>query len=410
MNKYVLENGLTIYCYVDKEKHSTQVNLVIRYGATYSDFLINGKQIHVKDGMAHFLEHFLLEHGSHGVIFSELNKLQMTSNGATSDIYTNHYFNCVEKLEQGLEILLTSIHTPEWTIDNIDETKKAIYEEIRRSLDNKYRRANNVIVHNSFVNIPYINGLGSIEDVENINLETAKLCYDAFYQPSNEFIVIAGNFDEDKVVNDIKKIYDQLYFSNHQVELIKINEPNQVRKDFEEIIMPTGRTVLEIAYKINHSHYTDLEQYKMDFYNHIMIEMNFGVSSSFYKKLIENKVITGNIGVSTRNLFDFSIVVFHVMTEQEEVFKDALEDTLHNLVYDPEWFQLYVNQLKMTVGLRKDSINSITGSFIQNVLSFNYEKLDEVDVLEKFNLEECKSFYNNIDFSNKTIVRIINND
>ena len=55
-----LDNGLTIYLYQDKRKHTTLFQLVTRFGGTTEDFIIDGKEIHLHDGIAHMLENYLV--------------------------------------------------------------------------------------------------------------------------------------------------------------------------------------------------------------------------------------------------------------------------------------------------------------------------------------------------------------
>ena len=59
MNKIetlVLENGLKIYLYNDKRRHSTFFQLTTLFGGLTKDFKVNEKEYHFQDGIAHLLK------------------------------------------------------------------------------------------------------------------------------------------------------------------------------------------------------------------------------------------------------------------------------------------------------------------------------------------------------------------
>ena len=56
-----LENGLTIYLYEDKRKHTCIFDIITKFGGMSKDYKIDNKVYHFQDGIAHILEHFLVE-------------------------------------------------------------------------------------------------------------------------------------------------------------------------------------------------------------------------------------------------------------------------------------------------------------------------------------------------------------
>ena len=56
-----LDNGLTIYFYVDKRRHSTFFQHITLFGGKTKDFIYDGDEYHLQDGIAHILEHYVVD-------------------------------------------------------------------------------------------------------------------------------------------------------------------------------------------------------------------------------------------------------------------------------------------------------------------------------------------------------------
>ena len=111
----------------------------------------------------------------------------------------------------------------------------------------------------------------SREEVEKTTLDDLKLCFETFYQPSNQFIVVGGNFDKDEILGIIKDEYEKLDIKKVDFEVLKLEEKDEVNNTSYEIEFPTGENYLEVNYKINLDKYTNDETLKLDFYFNFFI-------------------------------------------------------------------------------------------------------------------------------------------
>ena len=50
-----LDNGLNVYLLNDNSKHTTYINLIVKYGGMDNTYYINNKKIVNKNGMAHLI-------------------------------------------------------------------------------------------------------------------------------------------------------------------------------------------------------------------------------------------------------------------------------------------------------------------------------------------------------------------
>lgn len=411
LEKLTLENGMKIYLYKDSTKHSTFVNFITKYGGFYNDFKIYDKEYNIPNGMAHFIEHLLIETSKYGNLIHVLGEKQMSTNGVTYTDMTQFYFNAVENVEIGIETLIRAINEAYFNQEDIEKTKGAIYQEVRMQRDNKFRVLNDVKMKNIFKKIPYINNLGDLNNVMNFSYEQVKLCYDAFYNPNNQIVVVAGNFDVEKVKKIIIDICSKYENNFNSVKLIDYNEPKEVDKKSDIVKMPTGKQFVDITYKIDISNLTYKDISKLDFYLDIFNQMNFGTTSSVYQKLFEEKVIVDSINSTYWVLDNYYLLSVGAYTDEDDKFLKEIKKVFSgNFIFDKELFDLYCKQCKMNISIRPDSLSSMILPFIDNIVSFEYEYFDTVNDINDFSLKELEDYMNSFDFSNYTVIKIVNND
>lgn len=411
LEKLTLENGMKIYLYKDSTKHSTFVNFITKYGGFYNDFKIDDKEYNIPNGMAHFIEHLLIETSKYGNLIHVLGEKQMSTNGVTYTDMTQFYFNAVENVEIGIETLIRAINEADFNQEDIEKTKGAIYQEVRMQRDNKFRVLNDVKMKNIFKKIPYINNLGDLNNVMNFSYEQVKLCYDAFYNPNNQIVVVAGNFDVEKVKKIIIDICSKYENNFNSVKLIDYNEPKEVDKKSDIVKMPTGKQFVDITYKIDISNLTYKDILKLDFYLGIFNRMNFGTTSSVYQKLFEEKVIVDSINSTYWILDNYYLLSVGAYTDEDDKFLKEIKKVFSgNFIFDKELFDLYCKQCKMNISIRPDSLSSMILPFIDNIVSFEYEYFDTVNDINDFSLKELEDYMNSFDFSNYTVIKIVNND
>ena len=85
-----------------------------------------------------------------------------------------------------------------------------------------------------------------IKDIESISIKDIKLCFESFYRPSNEIIVIGGRFDRDKILEVIKNTYDELKFPNNKIvkNIVKHKSDVNNKKIVVKDNTGTGKTAI----------------------------------------------------------------------------------------------------------------------------------------------------------------------
>lgn len=410
MNKLetlILDNGMKVYLYNDSRRHSTFFQFTTLFGGFTKDFKINGVEYHFQDGIAHLLEHYIVECNEVGNFLKELGKKQMNTNAATHYNMTNYYFETVEDVEFGINTMLNGIYNVKFEEEKLEKLKNPVYQEIRGKMDNKFYHSNIMILDNMFQDIKFRNVGGTIEEVKGTSVQDLKICYEAFYQPSNQFIVIAGNFSRDAVVKEIKDFYNALQFDEKKVELIEYNEKINIKKREDTLIFPTPLEYVEISFKVDVSNIHQKELLDLDFYLGCFYNHFFGITSSLHKELIDKKVITSGIGCSDSRLDKFLIISIGAYTFDSNYFKKRVLSVIEKLnCFDCDKFDLDKKSAILRIILRDENVMKMIIPFIDNIVNFDYPYLDTVKDVEELSFDNYVSCIKSIDFSNYTIITI----
>lgn len=403
-----LDNGLTIYLLNDNTKHVSLANLIVNFGGIDNKYKINDKIRNTKSGIAHFLEHVVLESSKYGDLMKLFGENGVRSNGLTSIERTEFYIDTVNNFYENLELLIKGIHNPLFDKDKIDSIRKPILEEKRKSLDNKFANLYNASVNTYLNNKKFKSILGDMSDIKNINISDLESVFKAFYRPNNEILVISGNFDKNKVLKVIKQSYKEINFDNNS--FIRYKAPYNDKVNKKRIIIKDntniGRSV--VNFKININNLSSFEKLKFDTYMYAFLKMNFGITSKLNKKLNEEKIIVGNL-VYINNIIDgYYIITIEANTNNYKDFENILINYINNKIFikDEELFNIYKRRYIIDIITRNDNIYSMLEPFIMNLVLFNYAGLDEVSNIEKMNFKEFNKIIENVDYSNYSVIEL----
>ena len=404
-----INNGPTLYLYNDNRRHSVFFEIVTKFGGINKDFISNKKEYHLQDGVAHILEHYVVENNDIGNFLSILGDKQMYTNASTDNYTTRYYFEAVEGYLEGIKTLLKGLYSVHFSDEKLEKLKNPIYQEIRGKMNNKFYHANIKETENLFHSTNFRSVGGTIEEVKNTTVDDIKICYETFYQPSNQVIFIGGNFDKDKIIKLVSDFYNNLNFKKIDFSLIKKEEKDSVVKKSEIVEFPTEQDFVHISYKINMSKFSSRKRLDYDFYLSYFNQMFFGRTSKLYKELVKDKIITGTISTST-TLFDkYLILSIGTYTDYSDIFIDKVTKTINELdSFNEELFDLNINNTIVSLILREENIIHTLFPFIDNVLYYDYPYMDKISDIENMNYNEFVKSMKELDFSNYTITRVVN--
>lgn len=408
VDKIVLENGLTIFLLNDNNKHTTMANLIVKFGGIDAKVKLNNSIYNLKSGLAHFLEHVVLESSEFGDLMKIFGSEGIRSNGLTSIEKTEFYIDAVNNFEENLELLIKGIHSPHFEDNIIEDIRKPILEEKRKSLDNKYSNLYNANVSTYINNKNYKSILGDIKDIKSINKKDLERVFNAFYRPINEVLIISGKFDQDKILDIIKNTYCNLIFDNNIFERIKFPLNDKVNKKLLTIKDNTniGRTIL--SFKINITGLNSYDKVMFDTYVHSFLKMNFGVMSNFNINLVKRGVIVGNLSFLGNAIDGYYIIKLEANTNNKADFVNSILSYINDrlFIFDEDLFNLYKKGYIIDLIVRNDSIYSMLEPFIENLISFGYENTDKVEDIERMTFKVFKDVINDITFDNYSVTEL----
>lgn len=399
-----LDNGLRLILCQDNTRKSTTFEILTNLGGDTEGFIIDGEKYYITKGLAHLMEHALIDHSEYGNAFNFFQSKYVRFNGYTTDIRTSFYINDILDFENNMVKLIRVVNKLNFKESDLEDIKKPVIEEIRRASDNRFRNVREANNECFYHNPKPIDNLGSIEEVEGITYEEMKLCHDVFYQPSNQIICISGKFDKEKTIEMILDTYKELGNESIDYELIKRDEPKSVAKKEKLIIDKENEEYCDIRYKIKDAPFTPYELVKLSFYLEFFIRHNFKDGTEIYNYMVDNKYTVYSIDTSVGYNDNLASITIGCFTSHVDEFISRVQDIMHNKPINEEEFYIWKNNVIISLILREEHPNKMIGPFADNILTFNYEKCDTVEDIESLNIEELREYLNRLDLSEYAIV------
>lgn len=207
VRRTVLENGLVV---LTKEVHASPIvtsMIWYRVGSRNEELGHTGK--------SHFLEHMLFkgtDHFKKGEIDLITLKNGGGNNAFTSHDFTAYYFNFAsDRWEIALEIEADRMVNCTFEPDEFEAEKKVVIEELKTGLDSPWGLLLQDVEAAAYKVHPYRNPIvGWLQDVERATVEQQQAYYRRYYQPNNAILVIAGDFDTNRVLSEVADSFSSI--------------------------------------------------------------------------------------------------------------------------------------------------------------------------------------------------------
>jgi len=290
--EYTLSNGLKVVIVERKILPIVSVQLWYKVGAV--------DEVDGKSGLAHFLEHMSFK-GTKNLKPGEFSRIVKTlggdDNAATSYDYTMYYVDVSSEhiskiLEMLKEMMFDLIIDPK----EFESERKVVLEERRmRYEDNPLGQFFEDFLYNSFKKINYRRPIiGWEEDIKSLTTENMINFYNTYYSPKNSILVIVGNVSSDKVIEEIKKIFDVNLKNKYQkgTEIQKISEINSGKVEFKTVRKDTNTKAVIVGFRTPSYSENPREVVALDLLSYIIAD---GKSSKLYQQLVVDKKLASSI-------------------------------------------------------------------------------------------------------------------
>ena len=246
-----LENGLTVIIVPRNTTQKKYAMWGVNFGSIDNHFINpdNNEEVKIPDGVAHFLEHKMFEQPNGTNSLDNLSALGIDANAYTTNDYTTYLFECTDNFYEGLDELMDYVQHPYYTDENTEKEKGIIAQEINMYDDSpNWKVYINALQCLYKVNPVRIDIAGSVESIQEINKDMLYNCYNTFYNPANMLMVIAGNFNPEELLIEIKKrIINNK--NNGKIQRIYPEEPEEIYEKQKIQEMDVNNPIFVIAYK-----------------------------------------------------------------------------------------------------------------------------------------------------------------
>lgn len=169
-------------------------------------------ELQEENGIAHLIEHMLFKGTVRRTalgIMEEIEEKGGSLNAFTSREYTCFYGKVLlEDLDLLLDILSDMTYHSTITQENLDREKKVVLEEIAMYEDTPDDSVHDLLLAEMFPNHPLGRSiLGTVNSIENLTREQVKGYYERNYCSKNIVVSVAGNVDENKIIQSIETLF-----------------------------------------------------------------------------------------------------------------------------------------------------------------------------------------------------------
>ena len=199
---HVLDNGMRV---VTVEDHSNPL-----VTSTWSAHVGDSAEPLDFAGNSHYLEHLLLFRGTEKYPKNEIGEW-VAGRGGYFNGHTWYDYTTFEitsspvDLEAALERHEQMMFYADFSGEDFETEKKAVFEELRSGLDTPYGYLYRAAAYHMYPEETYYSRstIGSIETVQAATVERVRRYYEDYYVPNNITLAIVGDFDTDTVLESV---------------------------------------------------------------------------------------------------------------------------------------------------------------------------------------------------------------
>ena len=412
--KEKLENGLVVM--VVPKKNVTKKYMIwgTNYGSNDSQFIVPGEKeiTTVPNGVAHFLEHKLFEQENGTNSLDVLTALGVDANAYTTNDHTAYLFQSTDNFYEAMDEFMNYVQHPYFTDENVEKEKGIIGQEIMMYDDYPdWRVYINTLNAMYYENPIKIDITGTIETVNKIDKEILYKCYNTFYNPSNMLLVICGDFEPEKIIEEVKKrLIDKKQAG--EIKRIYPDEKEEIVQEKIEQKLSLSEPLYMIGIKDKQNDTASSEEkVKKHIAIQALLNLIFGRSSILYQRLYNEGSIYGLPSLD----YEFGKTYSHILiagqsNNPEKVFqefKKEVENFKNNGINKEDLERIkkmmygdYVREYDDVADISRN----ILSDYFKGINSFDY--LDEI---QGINEDILMQFLKEVFQEDKMVISIVRN-
>ncbi len=407
----ILDNKLNVYFINKKDYKKKYVLLATNYGSNSHNFKYNDKEYHTPAGIAHFLEHKLFEMPDKTDAFVTLSKLGVNSNAYTSNNKTAYLFETTNKIDDALKVLLDFVYTPYFDKDSVEKEKGIIASEINMYKDYPDHQVDLQSLKNMYISSTLNEDIaGEVEDIMQTTPKDLYDNYNAFYNPSNMYLIFVGDILLDSTMNILNEFFkDKKYEEFNTISLDNIlNSSIDTTLNYIKgnVIMPK----FSIGIKNQVINNTPTQRLKDEFCFEAILYSLFSESSLTYQKLLDKKYITSNFYYRNDFSSSYSYAILQSDCKKPERAIEEIKNIIKNISetdITQEMVTLFKKSILGELYRCFDNVSQLGNAFLSYILNgVNiFEVLDIVNSINVSDVLQKVDYIKNIELTSSIITK-----
>lgn len=376
----VFDSGLTVFL-CSKDNLSTNYAVFgTKYGSVDTAFALGDKEtVSTPEGIAHYLEHKLFE-SEDGDAFEKYAVTGAQANAYTSFDRTCYLFGCSDRFYENLDILLDFVSSPYFTPETVQKEQGIIGQEIKMYEDVPDWRVLFNLLKIIYSRHPVrVEIAGTVPSIAKITDKTLYDCYNTFYDPSNMFICICGNFDADRVLNTVDaKIkptkHETIHRSLH-------TEPAGIVSDHTEQKMEVSMPLFTVGIRDTISE--NGVSLKTEILTELLFETVAGRLSLLYDRLLGEGLLNDRFGWEFLHGNGYAVLLFEGESKKPEAVKNAIVEEIEKIACGDIDGSVFLDVKKKLYGEAIRGYNDVeetVGKFIDCAV-FGFKPYEELPLL-----------------------------
>lgn len=312
--QFTLNNGLKVIVHEDAATAMAVVNILYKVGSRDE----NPEQT----GFAHLFEHFMFE-GSVNIpeFDTPLQNAGGENNAFTSNDITNYYDILPgNNLETAFWLESDRMLSLAFSEESLNTQKNVVMEEFKEHYINQpYGDVWHKLSALAYKVHPYrwpVIGK-NLEDIEKVQLPTARDFFFKFYRPNNAVMVVAGNVK----LEEVKKLAEKWFGEIPAGEKIIRNIPQEPAQTEERVLEVREDVPVNSIYKA----YKVCDRRNADYYVTDLLRdiLGSGDSSRLYQGLVKEKKIFSSMAAYLTETVDAGLLVIEGRLNKDVSMDDA---------------------------------------------------------------------------------------
>lgn len=341
ITEYKLANGMRVVLFPDASKPTLTTNLVYMVGSRHENY--------GETGMAHLLEHLLFKPSANFGIkkgtkspVEVLNATGAEFNGTTWYDRTNYYATFPANEDNLKQMLaMEADRMINAAIDQNDlwnpKTQKGEMTVVRNEFEIGESDPIGVTTERiQAVAYDWHNygksTIGARSDIEQVNIPRLRAFYKKYYQPDNAILMIAGKFDDAKILKQVNELFGRIPKPSRVIDPTYTAEPTQDGERAVTVRRTGGTQFVGAGYHMAPSAHIDSAALSL-----LANILTNAPSGRLHKALVETKLATA-INYNTVSNLEPSYGIFGAIVPKEsnlDAAQDALLKVLENLKSTP---------------------------------------------------------------------------